>query len=305
MLYDTMTESKFIHTFWESPHNSKEYMVAAYDSQENLLGFAVGLTKKFYLQGENFENTPGYLSMVLVSPEHQRQGIGTELLKELERRFVLSGKTKIAVTYRNPMMLTWNIPGTSGPQHNNAPGVWTDSPAYSFFIKNGYQLLRTEHGMYLPLANYVIPDRIRSKETALLKSGIAVEHWDASFHTGFEELFDALHGEVWRQTIRENQLRSHPLPVLVAAEKNRIVGFAGPIDREPNGRGWFNGIGTHPDYEGRGIGSVLFYRLMEEFSQIGAEYSTLFTDEENSALHLYQAAGFRTAAKFAVMEKEV
>ncbi len=306
MLYAPMTDERFCQVFLESPHYRQEYMIAAFDQKgQRMAGFGAGLLKRSYLQGENFDNTPAYVTMVLVDPQRQRQGIGSRILKELEHRFQTAGKRKAAITYRNPAALTWNIPGRAGIQHNNAPGVFMDSPGYLFFESQGYRLIRVEEGMYLPLAGYELPEKIRKRQETLRKNGIETGLFDPEKHKGFEELFDALGGEVWRQTIRDNLKRGNPLPVLVASDRGKIVGFAGPIDREENGRGWFNGIGTHPDYEGQGIASVLFYCLMEKFASIGAKYSTLFTDEENPAMFLYRSAGFTTGARFGVMEKEV
>ena len=56
-------------------------------------------------------------------------------------------------------------------------------------------------------------------------------------------------------------------------------------------------------YERRGIASVLFNLLMQEFIAEGAAFSTLFTGEENHAQRIYLRAGFRVVRRFSVMEK--
>lgn len=305
MLYAPVTQESFFNTFMETPHYTEEYMLAARDETGALLGFGAGLVKRRYLQGEDFNNTPAYLTMLLTAPAHRGEGIAAALLAALEHRFGAVGKRKVAVTYRNPVTLTWEVPGSGGAQHNNAPGVEMDSPGFRLLCKKGYSLVRVEDGMYLPLGGFSLGAAVREKEALLRRQGVAVELYDPQRHDGFEELFDALHGEVWRETIRGNLGREKPLPVLIAADGRRIVGFAGPIDRESNGRGWFNGIATHPDYGRRGIATVLFHRLMAEFAHIGAAYSTLFTDEENPARRLYESVGFTVARRFAVLEKEM
>lgn len=88
------------------------------------------------------------------------------------------------------------------------------------------------------------------------------------------------------------------------ATAGRVVGFAGPVIREESGRGYFAGIGVHPEHEGHGLGSLLFYGLCEAFKEIGTDYMTLFTGSENPALRIYDKAGFRTVKRFAVMRKE-
>lgn len=305
IIYAPISENQFFDIFLKTCHETEEYMLIARDVSGHIVGFAAGLTKCSYLQGENAFNTSGYITMVLVSPDSRRNGIGMRLLNELESRFAAGGKNRAAVTYRNPMALTWDIPDTPGVQHNNAPGVRMDSPAFQMFLKNGFRIAAVEHGMYLSLRNFTVGKRVKEKQDRLAKEGIRIQMYDPEAHYGFEALFDALHGEVWRETIRENNKREKPLPVLIAEYEGRIVGFAGPIDKERNGRGWFNGIGVHPEFEHRGIATVLFCRLMEQFAGIGAEYSSLFTDEENPARKLYESVGFVTGCRFAVMEKEI
>jgi len=305
MIYCPMTEGTFASVFLKKPEYSEEYMLSAVDEQDQLLGFISGMIKRDYLRGEDFSNTPGYVTFLLVAPHLRRQGLGSQLLEALQDRFKVVGKKRMAITYRNPVRLEWIVPASGGARHNNAPGVPSDSIAASFFLSRDFVSLKTENGMYLDLNGYEIPLKVKEKETKLKETEILIEFYDKSLHYGFDDFFNAVHGEVWRKTIAENEAKKEPLPVLVASKLGKIIGFAGPIDKEPSGRGWFNGIATDPAYERRGIASVLFCRLMYEFRSIGACYSTLFTDSGNPALQLYQNVGFSTAVSFLVLEKEI
>lgn len=303
--YKPMNEADFARTFLQTVHYTEEYMLSARDLDGRFLGFVSGIVKREYLRGENFDNTPGYLTMLMTQPELRGKGVGSALLHELESRFRSAGKRRIAITFRNPVNLTWLVPGTKGHDHNNAPGVDMDGEAYQLLTRRGYVLSSVEFGMYLPLKDFELGEEYREKERKLHGFGIEVEFYDPAKHHGFEELFDRLGGEVWRATIAQNQAKEKPLPVLIASDHGKIVGFAGPIDRQESGRGWFNGIATHPDYGRKGIAFILFHRLMAEFKHIGADFSTLFTDDKNPAARLYENAGFYTAKKWAVMAKEL
>lgn len=303
MPYETFNETQFFEKFFDTPHFDAHFLLAAKDAQGELLGFALAYIKKEYLQGETFENTPLYLTMLLVREDSLRKGVGTALLRVLEHAAQVAGKTVARITYRNPITLSWIVPKTDRHTHNNAPGVEMQSPAFAFFTRHGYAVQQTEYGMHLPLAQFVQPAKYTQKVESLAEKGIEVTLYDSARHAGFEELFTALHGEVWRKTIRDNLASETPLPVIVAVHAGRIVGFAGPVDKEPSGRGWFNGIATHPDYERRGIAFVMFCRLMLEFEAIGAAFSTLFTDANNPAAGLYESVGFCVAKQWAVMEK--
>lgn len=305
VVYAPITEIVFAEVFLKRPEYSEEYMLSAVDDNDELLGFISGMIKREYLSGENFLNTPGYLTFLLVALNWRKQGVGSKLLNALEDRFRAVGKHHVAITYRNPVKIEWIVPTSGGARHNNAPGVPNHSAAASLFLSKAYSTVRTEYGMFLDLSGYEMPNKSKEKEEKLREEGIFIKFYDKEFHNGFEELFDAVNGEVWRKTIRDNFSVKEPLPVLIASDRGSIVGFAGPIDKEANGRGWFNGIATHPAYERRGIASVLFCRLMQEFRTIGAQYSTIFTDSDNPAFQLYKNVGFCAAVDFLVMEKEI
>ncbi len=302
--YAPIDRNSFCHTFFDNPSISP----VAFKAMESgvLKGFLLGNIKKKYLNGENFDNTPFYLSMIMTNPSYEGTGIASDLLSNAEEYARKIGKKSIAITYRNLSMLPWIIHNDEGSFfHNNAPGVLKPSKAYSFFEKHGFIEKKVECGLYYPLTNYSMPEKAVKSEERLKADGIKIEFFDSEKHHGFSALFDALHGEVWRKTIDDNLSLPDPFPVLVASDGGRIIGFAGPIDKEESGRGWFNGIGVHPGYQRRGIARVLFSRLLEAFHIIGASFSTIFTDEGNPALDLYLDIGFRIGGRFSVMEKDL
>ena len=94
-----------------------------------------------------------------------------------------------------------------------------------------------------------------------------------------------------------------PRPILAATHEGKIVCFTGPVDKQKSGRGWFSGICTDPLYERRGIASVMFNLLMQEFVDAGAAFSTLFTGDDNHAQRIYYNAGLRVVKRFSIMRK--
>ena len=87
-------------------------------------------------------------------------------------------------------------------------------------------------------------------------------------------------------------------------EKGHILDkVSHPVDKQMSGRGWFSGICTDPQYERRGIASVLFNLLMQEFVDEGAAFSTLFTGDDNHAQKIYKNAGLNVVKRFSIMRK--
>ena len=303
MPYKPMSKERFGEQFLrQDAYDSSLSLVA--ERQGELLGFISGAVKKKFLCKENHENTPGYISIVLVREDTRRQGIGKALLYALEGAFKKTGKTQAAISESSPIQMAWLIRGTDGHDHNKAPGVDIESPGFPFLKSMGYEEGPREVAMYLNLKDYQPPDDLERMRLALSEQGIITGRWDTAQRYHYDRMCDRVGSEYWRQVIKDELASDTPRPMPVAVYKEYIVGFTGPVDREPSRRGWFSGICTDPEFERRGIATVLFNLLMQEFILIGADFSTLFTGDTNHAQRIYLRTGFRPVKRFAVMRKK-
>ncbi len=280
-----------------------------FDEDEQLKGFAIGCTGSDLPLGAE----AGYITCIVCKGEETMEGHShlsppeeenfRLLLESLERRFRLLGKTQGDVLFFNPMMLPWYIPDTPGHEHNNAPGVPVDSRLHRFLLQSGYIERAIECGMYLSLDQFAIPEAIISKERKSEAEGYRIELYDPQRHRGMEEMLIGLGNPLWQQQIPAYAADGAPL--IIAAHNGNLAGFAGPVIRQPNGRAFFAGIGVHPDHEGHGLGTVLFFNMCDAFRLAGADYISLFTGNDNPAKSIYEKAGFRTVKSFAIMRREL
>lgn len=260
-------------------------------------GFACGVTGADLPLGAE----AGYLTTILLDEDIADDRHYSVLLDAVEQRFRDLGKTQAEALFFNPMRLPWLIPDTPGHEHNNAPGIPVDSLLHHFLLGHGYIQRSLQNGMYLDLSPFCIPVDILEKEERAEAQGYRVEWFDGTRHTELTGMLSALANPAWEKEL--TRCAEEEIPFLVAAHNGRAAGFAGPVIREPSGRGYFAGIGVHPGDEGKGLGSILFFRLCDAFRGIGTEYMSLFTGETNPALRIYQKAGFRTAMQFGVLRK--
>lgn len=295
--YKELTEASFADIFTANPYFDRENAFVLLESGQ-VKGFACGCTGNDLPLGA----AAGYLTCIVLSGDYQTDAHYGLLLSALERRFRESGKKQAEFLFFNPMKLPWYIPGTPGHEHNNAPGVPVDSKLYPFLLRHGFIERAKQCAMYLNLAGFSVPDEIGAKEEKALSGGYRVELFDHEKHSGVEEMLTGLGNPLWEKEIA--QCTADGIPVVIAAQAGKAVGFAGPVIRQENGRGYFTGIGVHPDHEGHGLGSILFFKLCEAFRNIGTEYMSLYTGSSNPALRIYEKAGFRTVKQFAVMRRE-
>ena len=269
------------------------------------LGFCLGSVKTEFLRGETALNTPAYLNMLLVRRDRRREGIGSALLSAFEQKAKALGKTRADISSLSPVNLDWLIPGTPGHGHNNMPGLDTQSIAYPFLEKRGYVPYVGEVAMYINLSEYEKAPRVEELRARLESEGITAGLYDISENCSWDSMCDRVGSEYWRKVLKDETSSPAPRPILAARTGGQIVGFTGPADVQPNGRGWFTGICTDPLYEKRGIATVLFNDLMGEFIKIGAKYTSLFTGTENHAQRLYIKTGFRPVRRFDMLRKEL
>ncbi len=245
----------------------------------------------------------GFVSCLILDASEDTPPRTAELLTALENSFREAGCRYSAVSFFNPIRLPWVIPGTADCQHNNTPGVAVDLPLYERMLALGYREFTREAAMYLDLQNYKTPAWVEEKAARMAEAGYTVARYDPAVHTGLEGMVVSLGNPEWNREVPAAGKAG--LNLLVGLHGNVCAGFTGPVYPEDTGRGYFVGIGVAPHYEKHGLGTLLFYRLLEAEKAAGSRYMSLFTGVENPARKIYQGAGFRIVRTFSVMLKEL
>lgn len=263
------------------------------------LGFVCGCTGEDLPAGHE----RGYFTCLVLDEAVDTPQNTQLLLSYLEKSFADAGKRISDILFFNPIHLPWYIPNTNGHQHNNAPGVATDTKLYQRLLDYGYLERGRECAMYLNLEGFSMPARVAEKNNALQKSGYTIAVYNPTTCFGLSEMLDELNNPVWKKEIAESAEKG--IPFITADYQGRVVGFAGPVYPEKTGRGYFTGIGVVPSWEGKGLGTQLFYSLCSLEKELGAAYMSLFTGENNPARKIYAGAGFSSVRYFAILRKEL
>ncbi|KRF09796.1 GNAT family N-acetyltransferase [Paenibacillus sp. Soil787] len=295
--YKELTEQSFERIFTANPYFDSQNTFILLEQNE-VKGLACGCTGDDLPLGE----VAGYITCIVLAEDFKTEENYQGMLDALEHRFKQLGKKQGDVLFFNPMLLPWYIPGTSKHEHNNAPGVPIESRLYAFLLQAGYVERAKECAMYLKLDGFTIPEDIRTKEVKAAAEGYTVELFDRKQHDGVDEMLNGFNNLLWQKEI--GQCTADGVPVVIAAYKGKVIGFAGPVIRQDNGRGYFAGIGVLPEHEGHGLGSILFFKLCEAFRSIGTDYMSLYTGSTNPAIRIYEKAGFTTVKQFSVMRRE-
>lgn len=295
-LYKSLNRKSFEKKFLPLKTDSYETLSFVYKTDDVIKGFISGVIHP--------ERQKSYITMILVDPIFRGQHIGTKLLNYFETFIKENHQTyeTIDLVFFNPVTLTWIIPNTKDHDHPNSPGVDMNSKAYLFFKALGYQTFAIQNSYYKDIRNYQYSKEIISVLNHLKDNNINIVYSNQD-HQGFDDLFDDLGNSLWKKEIKA--AISSNKPVLIAEKNNQMIGFTGPLAVEQSLRGYFTGIGVHSGYRGLGIGKVLFSSLCFHLNEIGADYMTLFTGENNSARKIYEQEGFKIVRSWADMRKDL
>lgn len=296
--YAPLGAEDFRQLLLEHPDFSPDYTFVLEENGE-ILGFVNGCTGDHIPRGD----VRGYVSCLLLDARADTEEYTYLLLSALEAAFRKAGRIHSAVTFFNPIRLPWIIPGTADHQHNNAPGVATDLPLHGRMLARGYREAARECAMHLDLSSYTTPAWVETRAARMAEKGYTVARYDPRIHTGLEEMVAALKNPMWSTEIPAAGKAG--MDLLVGLHGNTCAGFTGPVYPEKTGRGYFAGIGVAPQYERNGLGTLLFYRLLQREKDVGSRYMSLFTGEENHAKQIYLGAGFEVVRTFGVMLKEL
>lgn len=300
-IYAEFTDELFVGEILKNPCFNEEGCVVAVEGNE-IVGFATGSFRK---NAEGKAVDPGFIHMLFVKRGYQRKGIGTQLLNAVESFFKNNGITVVRNYFGAPVNLKWYIPGYDKHEHAGAPAVPFNSNYYLFLLANGYNVNGQHDGFHIDLTKYEMPKVVQEKLEENAKEGYTITFYDEKKHYGFDEMFDALGHDGFRNAVKVAINRGEGNKILIAQKDGEILGFTGPVRTEPTGRAYLSGVAIHPKAQKRGLGKTMFCKLCEESKNNGAKFMTLFTGADNRARNIYLHAGLRIAQSFTVMRKEL
>ncbi len=296
-IYADFTAERFREVFLNNPHYKEDGSIVCVKGDE-----IVGYGNACY---RDLPDTPGFINMLFVKKEYQRMGVGTLLLKKLEEFLKENGRTVVRNYFGSPINLKWYVPGYDKHEHAGAPAVPFNSPYYFLLLANGYNVNGQHDGFHVDLRKFEMHEKVLQRIKENEAEGYTITYYDKDKHYGFDEMFDQLGNEGFRNAVHTELSKENPDPLLIAQKDGEILGFTGPVRTVSNGRAYLSGVAIHPKAQKRGLGKAMFCKLCEESKKNGATYMTLFTGSDNRARNIYLYAGLRIVRSFVIMKKEL
>jgi mycothiol synthase len=199
----------------------------------------------------NVRDERGWIKLLVVRPDRQRQGIGGKLLSELERRFRQASVEGITagfcpLTY---FSIGWDV---------------RYSGAVAFLTQHGYQTSRRAGvNMWVDLEGQDYSTDVEEHRLAA-EQGIRVRRAEPRDREAVAE-FAGGHSEIWRLEVGF-AYDNRPTSLFVAERDGDLVGFGcygtgGPM--------FFGPTLTADAYRGLGIGTVTLKRCLADMQRLG------------------------------------
>ncbi len=245
---DEWTEALIRRRMEEEPNYQPAFQIGAW-AGDRLVGAILGGTRG------SGEGRVGAIRLVAVDAKQRRQGIGSRMLGELERRLKADGVEVARVGGTAPSYF-W-------------PGIDIRyTPAFCLFHKHGYRRFDDAVNMDVDLASR--DWNTDADEARLREQGFAFRRLEPADRTEF----GAWLTEWWSPPWHFEGIGTYgndPISTFVATRDGRICAFASyNATAFPGG---FGPTGTEPPLQGRGLGRILFFRCMADLKAQGHRIS--------------------------------
>jgi len=256
---DPISIERFWRLFLLDPNFRPEGALVA-ECDGSPVGFLQAMVRRLPLGIYPFDPAQGWITVFFVAPEHRRRGIGRSLVSAGLAVLREHGCRTVSCNGYAPSYVF--------------PGIDLDyGEGLALMESAGFQPVAGAVAMSMPLKGVSTPAGVLERRRALASEGVVVGRFEIEDTLPLlclaEQQFP-----YWHQSVVEAlQFRSGN--VFVARKAGSVLGFAqweNPSTDPPSGApGRFGPFGVHPDFRGNGLGSVLFYTLIEQVASSRAE----------------------------------
>lgn len=289
LIADPLSEKRFYKTILFDENFDPEYFTLAI-KDEKVIGFVWAVKRKVPYGDLGLEPKKAWVAAMAVDEKHQRQGVGTDLLKETESRLFSKGVNNIILGAYTPNYFF--------------PGVDIDNYPYAseFFKKNNYEKYGEAVSMERSLFNFAYtPEYLKLKEK-VKKKGYQLTPFTLS---DSEELIEFLQENFpgdWANNVKQAILKDEATETVIVLrdKENHIVGYAQrAIDGNPDRFGPF---GVKETLRGEGLGAILFNEMLFSMISKGVSHA-YFLWTGGSAQKFYERNGMEVYRTYELMKK--
>lgn len=254
---------------------------------DKVIGFLLGTKRKFPYLERGLEPKRGWINVMFVAKDYQRQGIGSKLIDRVENALIELGVDNITLGAYSP---NYFFPGIDIEAYQSA---------INFFEKKGYVGSEESYSMCKDLHGFYLSDEWRKKKQLAEQKGFIFRNYKNSDAIALLEFAKVNFGGGWkRNALLAMQANEAEDLIYLVLKDEEIVGFAmRKIDGNPMR---FGPIGVCEKVRNDGIGGILFELMQQEMCAKGM-YHLYFVSTDVPGRRFYERHNvhvFRTYRKY-------
>ena len=256
-------------------------------TEGRITGFILGIKRRFPYLERGLEPDRGWISLMFVAEEYRRQGIGTCLADEVEKRLSDMGAKTITLAAYSP---NYFFPGVDLQAYPEAA---------AFFEARGYTETDRSCSMCKDLHGFVISPEWRKKKEEAERKGFVFRNFQWKDALELLEFAKTNFGGGWKRNLLLSMRAGEAEDVVtVVLLQDEIVGFAmRKIDGNPMR---FGPVGVCEKVRNAGIGGILFQVKQQEMCSKGICH-LYFLSTDTPGRRFYERHGvnvYRTYRKY-------
>lgn len=260
--------------------------------EEKIVGFILGMKRKFPYLERGLEPNRGWISVMFVKQEYRCQGRGQALLDTVEDKLKQMGATNITLAAYSPNYFF------AGLDEDNYP------EAISFFEKNGYVRGDTHYSMGKDIHGFKLSDRVKEKKLMAEKKGYVFKTFTYDYALELLEFLRVEFGGGWKRNalIAMQKNKAEERIYLVLDPEGKICGCCNRAIDDNDMR--FGPIGISAAERNSGLGSILLECQLYEMCKRGI-YRMYFVTTDEPGRRYYERLGLKVIRTFTDYRKDV
>ncbi len=255
-----------------------------------IVGAGYGLRRRVALRGDDIESGKGWISFLVVHPQHQGRGIGGALLDRTMAWLASVGVQEVRYSDSTP---NYVLPGLDAARYPIGSAL---------FASRGFEVESRPSAMALSLRGYETPAEVAERREALVSAGWFFGNPSDDDLIALIQVAEEFNPD-WPRVLRETVLGGLPLERIVIAKDptGALLGWAmhgtydNVIDR-------FGPYGVLTTSRGTGLGTVLLHVTLTQMAAMFAQTAWfLWADEGSAAARLYAKHGFEITRTFDIL----
>lgn len=289
---DPITVHKFRKQALFDDNFDTDLCFVAIKGDSSVVGFLLATKRKFPYLERGIEPTRGWINVMIVAQDCQREGIGEFLVKHAEEKLKAMGVETVTLGAYSP---NYFFPGVD---KDNYAG------AIKFFEKLGYKAGDESYSMCKDLHGYKISEEALAKISNAQDAGFSFVNYEYIYALELLEFLKSEFGGGWKRNalISMQNNTAEDCILLALNSDQKIVGFCmRMIDDNPMRFGPF---GVSEKARNFGIGGILFDIMQLEMEKRGI-YHLYFVSTDVPGRRFYERHGVKVFRTFVDYRKTI